>query len=75
MKIRKLVTLYNDALHDKEVSKEEVEAIDELLDDQRNWEMKSWNQGYLIGLLSAAASIGTYVLVGKGGTNKVKKED
>jgi len=74
MKIRKLVTLYNDALHNEEVSEEEVEAIDELLEDQRAWEMKSWNQGFVIGLL-AAASIGAYVLSGKGGTNKVKKED
>jgi len=59
MKTRKLVTLYNEALDDKEVSKEEVAAIDELLNDQRDWEFKNWKQGFGIGIITAV--VGTYL--------------
>lgn len=57
--MRKIETLFHEGLADNETSKEELQAIENLVDDQRKWEQKAYDRGLKKGL-----TIGVFGMVG-----------
>jgi len=48
--MRKIEILFSEGLADNETTKEELQAIENLVDDQKKWEEKAYNRGLRKGL-------------------------